>query len=65
MALLGFAIWQPFAILNFRNLECTSRGIYGHAIVLPCANIIDIGLSCWVMVKKRFLKWRPSTIFSY
>jgi len=46
MALLGFAIWQPFAILNFRNLECTSRGIYGHAIVLPCANIIDIGLSC-------------------
>jgi len=29
------------AVLNFRNLEFMSRGLHGHASLLPCANFID------------------------
>ena len=51
----GRAMLRPSAILNFWNLEFMSRGLYGHAILLPCAKFQwNRIISCWVMAKNDF-----------
>ena len=52
------------------HLELSKFRVYGtclyhHAIVLPCAKFHwNWIIGCWVMAKKRFLKWRPSAILN-
>jgi len=43
-----------------------SRDVYRHAILLPCIKFHwSRTIGCWVMAKKRFLVWRPSTILNF
>jgi len=60
---LRFAIRRTSAILNFRNLEFMSRDLYRHAILAEFN--WNRTISCWVMVKQRFLKWPSSAIFNF
>ena len=53
--------WRPSATLDFKNLQFFSRGLCLHDVLVPRTKKIRWNLlfGRWVMVKKRFSRWRP------
>jgi len=62
MVIQRFSKWRPSAILDFENLQFLSCGLCRHAVLLPGAKFRWYRtIGWWVMVKKRFSRWRPSS----
>jgi len=58
-------IWRFNDILDFRNLQLLSCGIWRHAVLLLRTKFRwNWPIGTWAMAKKRFSSWRPSAMFN-